>query len=92
MVVPGGRIGALESSQSPFLGLQTLKSLVSPFLFFCDLFFFTPLSLLSFGMADGHGLAQVVGRAATTCLKGTWPRGRNSMVSVYLDIVYICNH
>ena len=49
MVVPGGRIGALESSQSPFLGLQTRVSLVNPFLSFCVLFF-TPLSLLPFGI------------------------------------------
>ena len=34
MVVPGGRIGALESPQTLFLGLQTLKSLVSSFFVF----------------------------------------------------------
>ena len=46
MVVPGGRIGALESPQTLFLGLKTRKSLVSSFSVFLT-FLFTQKSTIT---------------------------------------------
>ena len=61
-------------SPNPLLGLQSRKTLVSSFSvfkFFCSLKVHLSHYTRSFGMADGDGLAQVVGLAAATCRKGT---------------------